>query len=123
MAQTIVAEIGTGRRVVRFVALRAIGRIGHARDDVAGISDITGISVVVIIIIGVVVVVAGIIIAAVAVTQRAAGRQACGKAEARTETPSVIMISEAASISALCELRPALADEITCASVDGVACA
>ena len=73
MTQTIVAEIGTGRRVVRLVALRAIGRIGHARDDVAGIPDIAGISVVVIIIVGVVVIVTAVIVAAVAVAERASG--------------------------------------------------
>jgi hypothetical protein len=57
MSQTIIAEIGPGRRVIGMVTLGAIGRISAARYLGAGVPVVAGVvvSVAVIIIIGVVV--------------------------------------------------------------------
>jgi hypothetical protein len=80
MAQTIVAEIRSGRWVVGLVALGAIGSIAAARYHVAGVPVIAGVPIVArvpvvarVIVSVVVAIIIGVVVATVAVTQRATG--------------------------------------------------
>jgi len=124
MAKTIVAKIGTGRRVVGPVTLCAVSEIDDARHHVAGAADIAGISVIVVIVGGVVVVISGIaVVAAVAITQRTAGRQTRGEAETATEAIMVMIAAEASAVSTLRELRAAAAGEITAVEITAIQCA
>src|ERR1700689_5046997 len=98
MPQAVIAEIGPGGRVVRPVALRAIGGIGAARHDITRARYVALIhriaAVVIRIVIGIVrTVVVGIV--AVAVAERAAGGQPRDEAGARAEA-AMVTIAESA---------------------------